>query len=617
MTLKIQKGRRKGNIKLRARKAGKRHFIFWDIETKNDIKDHNTKFKFLQACTGYTKLNPNKDKNYVDYEFHRSELDLAKYFVRMIQKHRSINAMAHNTGFDLLHSNLLPYLEDSGFKYKIFNPKTSAFIIKLTRGNYSITFLDSMNWFPFALSKLSNIINDKKLEIDFDNYTKEQMDIYNKQDVTIVKRAYEKYVKWYKDICGFNSGYTRGADAYTLWKYSKKAGNVERHANLDVLRDEYNSYRGGRTECFKLGTMPDGRWYKIDINSLYPYVMASEEYSTKYVGTYHDITYRDFENLQENHNLLCDVSFTAREPIVPIRDHLGMYYPIGKLRGFYCANELEDIIELSDNYHINKVHVYNKSEIFKDVITRLYEYKEKYTEENRYIERYNVKLLLNSIYGKFGQKMESLSKIGESKNRHYNISECIGTLRDDYDAIMNMGYDVFGVRKDIIGNNSCPIIASEVSSNGRSYLSWFIRLIGVENIAYCDTDSLILNQHGFDIMSPYIDNIQIGSWKLEGVSNKVQIRGLKDYSFDNLDYIKGIPKKAIPISKDRFRYNHFVTFKEGFLHRKNFPSDIIQVEKKVKRQEWKKILCEASCHHNWNFEGGSTPPIDPNIGFKG
>ena len=617
MTLKMQKGRKKGNVKLRLLKAKKRKFIFWDIETKNEIKDHNTKFKFLQACTGYTRLNPKKDKNIVDYKFHRSELELAKYFVKMIQKHRSIIAMAHNTGFDLLHSNLLPYLEDSGFKYKIFNPRTSSFIIKMTRDNYAITFLDSMNWFPFSLDKLGDMIGDKKLEIDFDKYDQGNMDVYNKQDVTIVKRAYEKYVKWYNEISGLSSGYTRGSDAYQLWKISKKAGNVSRHANLEILRNEYNSYRGGRTECFKLGALSNEPWYKIDINSLYPYVMANNEYSTKYIGTFDNPSYDLFEAIYKDHNVLCDISFDTKIPIVPIRDNLGMYYPIGRIRGWYCGNELNDIIDLADVIKIHKVHAYNKSEIFRDIIEKLYEYKKQYSKENRDIERYNVKLMLNSIYGKFGQKMENLHKIGESKNRHYNYSQCLGDLRNDYDGIMNCGYDVYGVNKNIIGNNSCPIIASEVSGNGRAFITDFINRIGIENIAYCDTDSLILNQCGFDFMSDHIDNIQLGSWKLEGVSNKVVIRGLKDYSFGSENHTKGIPKKAKPINKDTFQYTHFTTFKEGFLHRQNFPSDIKQIKKKIKRQYWKKILCESSCNHNWNFEGGSTPPIDPNIGFKG
>ena len=45
-----------------------------------------------------------------------------------------------------------------------------------------------------------------------------------------------------------------------------------------ILRKELASYYGGRTEAFKIGSLSGYTWYKFDINSLYPFVMANADY---------------------------------------------------------------------------------------------------------------------------------------------------------------------------------------------------------------------------------------------------------------------------------------------------------------------------------------------------
>ncbi len=52
------------------------------------------------------------------------------------------------------------------------------------------------------------------------------------------------------------------------------------HMKPEVIKLEIDSYRGGRNECFFIGEA-HGEFYKLDVNSMYPYVMATHYYPIK------------------------------------------------------------------------------------------------------------------------------------------------------------------------------------------------------------------------------------------------------------------------------------------------------------------------------------------------
>ncbi|GAI91252.1 unnamed protein product, partial [marine sediment metagenome] len=53
---------------------------------------------------------------------------------------------------------------------------------------------------------------------------------------------------------------------------------------------ERESYKGGRVECFFLGSLENDSYYMLDVNSLYPFVMRSNPFPVKYIRISHNYT---------------------------------------------------------------------------------------------------------------------------------------------------------------------------------------------------------------------------------------------------------------------------------------------------------------------------------------
>ena len=246
------------------------------------------------------------------------------------------------------------------------------------------------------------------------------------------------------------------------------------------------------------------------------------------------------------------------------------------------------------------MHIYDKAPIFKTVIEKLNAFKEKASRENNVVDRTNVKLIMNSIYGKFAQRNEEIIDVKESKHNDvdtiYRIKE-FGGLEVKSRIWQSKEYIL---ERNILSQYSFPLISSVVTSNARMYLWKFIDEIGIQNIAYVDTDSIITNLTGKHILDGYTHSHEMGKWKFEGQTKNFIINGLKDYVFGDDVVIKGVPKKAKKLSDNSYKYETIGSLRETGLGTKEPDADIKEVVKFLNRQYNKSVLCETCGYHAWH-----------------
>ena len=72
--------------------------------------------------------------------------------------------------------------------------------------------------------------------------------------------------------------------------------------------------------------------------------------------------------------------------------------------------------------------------------------------------------------------------------------------KDDTQRFKRLGKDIYRIYEstDVLAYDSCPIIASTVTAYARCYLFDIMRKAGLENVLYCDTDSVFLTEDGYE-----------------------------------------------------------------------------------------------------------------------
>jgi hypothetical protein len=112
------------------------------------------------------------------------------------------------------------------------------------------------------------------------------------------------------------------------------------------------------------------------------------------------------------------------------------------------------------------------------------------------------------------------------------------------------------------------------------YLWSLIEQAGLENVFYVHTDSLIVNQQGFDNLAGKIDDYELGKLKVEYVADELEILGPNNFRMGSKLRSGGIKKSAVQLARDVFEQDKFMGLRGAI--RVGDP-DLVTVKKVRKR----------------------------------
>ena len=538
-----------------------RHLVFFDTETTQERIDDKTisqKFKLGWSCY-YRKGGGRHIDNY-NWQFIKTPNDFWESIFSIKLNKEKLWVIARNIVFDFTVLEGWKFLKDNGFKVKFFYNSGCTSIISVHKKGSSIVFLDSMNWFVESIEKTGERIGLPKLKIDFNTCTYEELTIYCKNDVMIEMENFKLFIKFLEDNRVARLCYTRGSTAMAAYLLHHYKSNIYIHNNLQAIHLERESYKGGRVECFYLGEKTDSKFTMLDVNSLYPFVMREFKYPIKYAKSLYGISIEELTDYIKDSCIVATVALETDEPAYCIRRERAIF-PIGKFEASLTTPELLYALE---HNHIKKVFelvIYKQDYIFRSYVDTFYGMRRKYADENNpeYVEI--CKKMLNSLYGKFGQKAETWEKIGESPNEPDRVELTYDNETGKNTKIQYLLGEIFILKSYSESFDSFPAISSHVAALGRMHLYKIMQTAGKGNYFYCDTDSLIVNEKGLDNLKSELSNTELGKLKIVSQANKIILRGLKDYEFADKKVVKGIRKNAIQISENLYQQEQWSSFK--------------------------------------------------------
>jgi len=335
-----------------------------------------------------------------------------------------------------------------GCSYTLRYCKDRMYIVK--NGRKTVAFYDLAQFYrPLSLDRAATMflgagkegIKDYDFTSESVETRKEEIIKYCLKDCTLTARLGELAKKKYESLGIYEKTYI--SPAFLTEKYFQKYCYVPKtlplleqtwHGKSSPMKYAYRSYAGGWIEIQKRGHFEN--LYKYDINSAYPYVMGKLidptlggwRYSQEWLqgsdyafvkvlvnidpeaskGSYQEPFRRDKVDLS---------------PISYLLTHKGTqlrYYPVGEWTTYLSKNEYLFIRDILGARGLGTVDIIDGWFFFADPfcprplkkrINLLYELKSELKGAQKYdsklaIEYNQVKLLLNSLYGKFIQRTE-------------------------------------------------------------------------------------------------------------------------------------------------------------------------------------------------------------------
>jgi hypothetical protein len=160
--------------------------------------------------------------------------------------------------------------------------------------------------------------------------------------------------------------------------------------------------------------------------------------------------------------------------------------------------------------------------------------------------------MLNGLYGKWGQKSEAWTE--HTNDEHYPPGPFKFTAQDRFGVGCGvcLGKTVWLSRGEHEAFDSFPAISAFVTAYARTVLYEFIDIAGRENVAYMDTDALMVNRVGYDRLALCMGPGMLGRLRLADRSRSAVVRAAKDYVFGRSEVIKGISNHASKIGDGEY-----------------------------------------------------------------
>lgn len=476
--------------------------------------------------------------------------DLDSFFKRIMKLPNSTKVYFHNLKFD---GEFFQYaLFKRGFTHttvrKICDKEFHTLIshmghfysMKFKDRGKTITLIDSLKIIPLTVKKIAKAFNTPMLkgEIDYHKfrptgYEPSSKEVeYVKNDVAIVANALKFFfnVKLTKQTIASNA----------LFDYKNRIGVKNFKMWFPVLEQDVDlrqSYKGGFTYVNPIHKNKElGNGIVLDVNSLYPSVMYDKKLP------YGEPIYYEGEYQPDKvYNLYIQTfrcNFELREgkiPSIQIKNSL-----IFKDTEYLTSSDGYDVTLCLTSVDLELFHkqykVYNmeyfggwkfksSTQLFKEYINHWMSVKEKATKEENEGMRTLAKLMLNSLYGKFGLNPVVKNKIPTFDAEENFIRYCTGGEE----------------RRDTI---YVPM-ASFITSYARAETITSAQA-NYERFIYADTDSLHLL--GQEVPSNLkIDKVKMGYWELEArfIKSKfiraktyVEEHFITDEEYNKLDHSK-------------------------------------------------------------------------------
>jgi DNA polymerase type B, organellar and viral len=424
--------------------------------------------------------------------------------------------------------------------------------------------VDSCNYFAMPLAKIGDSVKLPKLPMPERNAPVKDWYTYCERDTRILQLGVCGLLR---EWCNGNYGpwqYTAPALAYRAWQHSYCDAKPRPHDNDSVRMLERAAYFGGRAHCWFIGDVGPtdislsydpidlvscgpakiiGQSYIMDVRSMYPSLMLGHDYPIELIREINNPTMEQLIDLVMDYCVVANVTLRTEINEYPYRTEERVIYPVGVFNTSLCTPELRAAIDDSSIVGVSHMAIYKPGRPFDSYVNHWWGQRQRALEAGDEMREQVCKLMLNSLYGRFGMRRSRWVIDKERMGRKawgqwYEISSRTGV----YECWRSIGYYAQRMQSRAEHPRACPSVSAHVCSYGRCLMRGYRELCGRSNVYYQDTDSIFTNSAGVRQLSLSVSTNASGLGSLR-VTHKVEqlsIRGVKNYIADGREVIAGI-----------------------------------------------------------------------------
>lgn len=500
----------------------------------------------------------------------------------------SVVAWAHNLGFDLRISEALRWLPYLGYELEaIVLERTSAWA-KFTSKTGTVTICDLYSWLPVSLGGIAAGLDESRKHMDYSQADEGDLRYRCVTDVRTTARAVQHILEFLSEAPAgpFRPTGSGQSHAYLRRNYLKP-GQVLIHNDTHALERERTAMWAGRCEVWRHGSIagPVNEW---DFNLAYCRIANQHEVPVRLLhkgGGYKNIA---GWICPKGRATLADVTVTTDIPLVPAACDDRILWPVGTFDTTLWDPEVNLLLKHGAKVTINRHWEYQTAPALKPVTDWLLESLDPDYGPHSRIVRIMLKHWARTIVGRCALRYRSWEDFGTCQQVGLSLSTQYDLETAETTELLHVGNRIMELAGMLEADTSVPQITGWVMSQARVNLWELMCSIGLENVLYVDTDSVITNTGGIYPLE-HAPRVPAGTHLgHKGTYASATIHGPRNIELEHKRLIAGVPTRAIRIGNLEFDGEVWASVKSSLSGRQLDNVAVTRRVFRVKRDDYRR-----------------------------
>lgn len=359
---------------------------------------------------------------------------------------------------------------------------------------------------------------------------------------------------------------TGSGQAYSAYRRGYLHDRILVHDDVPRLMAERASMWAGRTEAWQHGEIRNGPFLELDMRAAYARIAAQCNVPTLAVGQLHRPTVERVLKDTAKHAYLCHVQVDTEIPVVPTSSGTHTFWPVGTFDTWVWTPELALLHKYASKVRIMGAYKYRTAPALKDFSSYVLSVIDSPDEAQFGLPVLVMKHWSRTLVGRFGLRYRAWVPFSEDGDD--DLSMCTFIDIDD-----NTMTDMLCVGKDMLlladlteSVESVPQIPAWVMSECRCRLWETMVDIGLEKVAYVDTDSIIVATSGNRQFERSVLQRHSDLWAPKGRYVRLHVNGPRNLHVDDSRRMSGLPGNAVQSGPAEYRGEVLRSIRESMRH---------------------------------------------------
>lgn len=471
---------------------------------------------------------------------------------RTAQSHKTV-LFAHKLDYDLRLTEGLEQLPRLGFRCKGIGLNPHSTWARFNDGKRSLWLCDSLTFLPATLDRIAGLLRLAKQPMPADDAPDSVWLERCRGDVEVLRAAILHYIRLVRreDLGDFRlTGSAQASAAFRHRFLEPKTLLI--HNEPEALAAERRAAFAGRCEVWRHGKIR-GPIYEYDFTASYARIARDHSVPSRLWGEHTLLPPHRLAKVREYQAVLADVVVRTEVPCVPAALDGRILWPVGEFRTTLWDCELDLLESEGGSYAMERMWVYDRAPLLHNWATWVLDGLDGKPPGDDPIARLMLKHWSRALIGRFGLRYPVLEDFATDDRFDLSLMPVWDEADQQTRMQLQIGQDVKLQTGVVESGNSAPMIMSWVMAKARCDLWQLMRLAGLENVLYVDTDGLLVNSVRWqrDSKTPHL--LAIEGVRLKGEYSSADLRSPRNLDVGDDRRIAGVPRNSHRSSPGRFQ----------------------------------------------------------------